>query len=403
MKNYFDVIVIGTGPAGLFSAINIKNKSVLILEKNSKPAKKLLISGAGRCNITNSGDLNHYLTKYSDKKNFVQPSLKEFTNYQLLEYFSKNGLNCYMDKNGKYFPETDDAHDFLNILIDSCNKNRVKINYNSKVIDIKKNDDIFSIETEELIYNAKIVIIGTGGLSYPTTGTTGDGYRFAKKFGHKIIPTRPALTSIKIRDYSYKEIEGISLKKITISKIENNKTISNTGDIVFTRNGFSGPGIIDFSRFLNNDDEILINFSELKGEEIETNILNEMNKNGKVSIKKVLKFTNLPERLLEQFLLNLGIEDDMQISKLSKENRKKIVNEIVAKKLIIDKVNGFNMAMVTAGGVDTKEVNRKSMESKLIENLFFVGEVLDVDGDTGGYNVQFAFSSGYLAAKKINL
>lgn len=405
IKNY-DVIVIGAGPAGLFSALSINNKKILILEKNSKPGKKLLISGAGQCNFTNYCSLDEFFNKFGNKGSFLKPALYNFSNKDSIKFFEMLGVDCEVREDNKVFPKSYKANDILNALIDKCIQNKVEIKYNSIINDIEYDIDkeLFRIKTSDVLYVCDYLIIATGGKSYPQTGSTGDGYIFAQKLGHNVVALSPALTPVYVEDYKFKDLSGISLKQISISLWRHNKKINSfKGDMLFTHKNISGPVIINNSRYIEVGDVLRLNFTDFSNAEdfkqfFEQRILS----SGNLNVKTVIRELNIPKRLID-IILNLSDIDQNKIcSELNKNSRKKLIEFLSSFPLRVTELGDFNVAMVTKGGVSTKEINPKSMESKIIKNLYFIGEVIDIDGDTGGFNIQAAFSMGKLAGQNIN-
>ncbi len=398
------VIIIGAGPSGLFTAINIsKEKKVIIIEKQLSPAKKLLIAGSGRCNITNISNINSFFNHYNNKRKFLIHQLKSYTNIDLINFFKQNNLDIVVDKNGKVFPETENSRDVLEILLSNLKSKYTQIRFNENITKVDKKDNLFIIVTENCTYLSEYLIIASGGKSYPTTGSTGDGYNYAKYFGHTIIKPKPALTPVKILNYTFSNLAGLSFDNIKINLIRNNRVIkSHIGDIGFTHTGLSGPGILDFSRYFENGDTLSLNLLDIDIADFNNKFIEATRENGKINIKNFLKKMNLAESLITEILNELNINPAEQIANINKDSRAKIGDRFCNCKFIIEKVGDYNVAMVTAGGISTNEINPASMESSIISNLFFVGEVIDIDGDTGGYNLQFAFSSAYKAAKSIS-
>ncbi|OGU57547.1 MAG: hypothetical protein A2X64_04720 [Ignavibacteria bacterium GWF2_33_9] len=397
-----DIIIIGAGPTGLFTAVNINGKSILILEKKPTAGKKLLMSGSGRCNITQSGSISDFFNHYGDGKRFLIPALKEFTNNNLIEYLRIHGLRT-IDIKGKIFPESEDAYDVLDLLLKECKKKKVSINYNENIQKIEVIDKCFSILTDKDSYRCNQLVISTGGKSYPTTGSTGDGYHFAKALGHTIEKAKPALAPVYIKNYTFSELSGISLENRKIAIVRNNQTIrTNQGDIGFTHWGFSGPGILDLSRYIEANDTLKINLINQNPETFREHINQTAINDNKITIKKYLKTFAIPESLIKLILADLNVEPSSHISGISKVQRNEIIRLFCEYPFIVQRTGDFNIAMATKGGVSLKEVSSKTMESKLVKNLYFAGEVLDIDGDTGGYNLQAAFSTGYLVAKNIS-
>jgi hypothetical protein len=401
------VIIIGAGPAGLFAAIKAKNRNndVLVLEKNSQAGKKLLMSGAGQCNLTHTGDVDDFLEHYGDNNMFMISTLYQFDNRALLDFFRKRGIDFIKDDNGKFFPSSLKAADILNVLINECRNKDIKINYNSAVnkVDFKKENNSFIVSTDENKYQSDYLVIAAGGKSYPTTGSSGDGYEFAEELGHNIVAPEPALTPVDIKYYSFSDLAGISLQNAELSLWRNKKVIKRwTGDILFTHSGLSGPGILNHSRYIKADDLIKINLLKVKNEAVLDKIfIKKIDENGNKLIKNVISEFHLPNRLLYAVLDKIKIDKNKKAAQLNKDERKKIVKILYSLKLNVDKTASFNQAMVTKGGIALSEIDPSSMESKLKPGLFAVGEVLDIDGDTGGYNLQAAFSTAYAAGKEI--
>lgn len=402
-RNYgkeFDLIIIGAGPAGLFTAVNIKNgKQVLVLEKNAVPGKKLLISGSGRCNMTHSGDISEFFNHYGDNSRFLKTALRQFSNDDLMNFFREKGLGIIIDKNGKVFPRSGNSRDVLAILIDECKKNNVRIDYNEAVLKVEKRDRGFWIKTKNNEYICHKLVISTGGKSYPSSGSSGDGYDLAKDLGHTIVSPKPALTPGFIKNYKLGEISGVSLQNRTVYLYRDNKKIrEHRGDIGFTHTGLSGPGILDFSRYMEKTDILKIDFANRKGEDFTRTFIEAAEREGKISIGKFLKGYDIPVSLVRIILRELGLDRNEKLAFINKKMRNRVVDSFCEYPFVIENIGGFDIAMVTRGGISLNEVSSKTIGSKLVKDLFFAGEVLDIDGDTGGYNIQAAFSTGYLAA-----
>jgi predicted Rossmann fold flavoprotein len=391
------LIVIGTGPAGLFAAANIKNKKVLILEKNKEIGKKLLVSGTGQCNLTHDGKIYEFFDKYGDKKNYMKKILKRFTNDEAINFFEEKGLEFIKDKNGKYFPKSLKAKDVLNILIDEISKNGHEIKTDSKVVKIAKGDN-FRVFTKEEEYNSKAVLIATGGKSYPRLGTSGDGYKFAEYFGHSVVRPKPALTPVKIKNFNLQVLSGTSFKEAKV-KIKG-KDVENTDDLLITHLGFSGPAIIDFSRYIDDNDVLQVSFLNFKNKEVfREDFWSKLKKYQNETIFSVLKKYDLTKKFILKMLNDLSISEKSFCGNINKDNRNNIVDYLIDHEYYVDELFGYDQAMVTAGGIDLKEIDVKTMMSKKVDGLFFAGEVLDVDGNTGGYNLQFALTTGEIVSE----
>ncbi|NVO21184.1 MAG: NAD(P)/FAD-dependent oxidoreductase [Bacteroidetes bacterium] len=401
--NRFDTIIIGGGPAGIFAAINCDHGDVLLLERNEKPGKKLLIAGSGRCNITHEGQIKDFYDHYGKNGKFLKVALHTFTNIDLINFFSSRGLNTITDKNGKVFPYTERSGDVLSLLLSESAKKGVQLRTHEKVTNIGIREDFFKVISSVSEYRCRKLVIATGGLSYPKTGSTGDGYLFARQLGHTIVPTRPSLTPVFVSDFPFVDLAGVSLtdRKISIFR-ENRKIDEHTGDIGFTHKGLSGPGILDFSRSIMEKDELRINFLDISSEELRNLIIESTEKQGKATLQTFFKSHELPRSLVKALLDQAGIDPECTLARVTRDMRNCLIRFFCECSFKIDRVGGYNMAMVTTGGVNLDEINPKNMESRLVPNLFFIGEVLDIDGDTGGYNLQAAFSTGYLAAQALN-
>jgi predicted Rossmann fold flavoprotein len=398
-----DILIIGAGPAGLFTAINCKGSKVILLEKNTVPGKKLLISGTGRCNLTHDCKLNDFFDHYGENHRFLKTALHGFTNFELIRFLNEHGLETVVDKNGKVFPASQKASDVLQLLVNVCNRNKVEIACNQQITKITKTETGFEVKANSGIFNSRFLVITTGGMSYPTTGSTGDGYHFAKLFGHSIVPPKPSLSPVFIHDYTLASISGVSVQNKTVYLYRGDKKITeHSGDIGFTHKGLSGPGILDFSRHILSGDILKMNFIDLKADDFRNELIKVSEKEGKTAIQTYLKKFDLPRSLVLLILKSIKIEPETRLAEITKIQRNQLVTAFCEFPFTVEKVGGFNTAMVTAGGVSLEEVNPKTMESKLVPGLYFAGEVLDIDGDTGGYNLQAAFSMGYLVGKGIS-
>jgi len=391
------VLIIGAGPAGLFAAIHCSGTKVIVLEKNEKPGKKLLISGTGRCNITHDCRPGDFFEHYGDNHRFLKTAIHAFTNTDLIGFFNSHGLETVVDKNGKVFPASQKSEDVLKVLIRECTNRNVEVACRQQVLNIEKSSTGFVVKTSGGVFASRILVIATGGMSYPATGSTGDGYHFAKQLGHAIVPPKPSLSPVFVRNYAMASIAGVSVQDKLIYLYRGDKKLGeHRGDIGFTHKGLSGPGILDFSRHILSGDQLRINFIDDKADNFRNTLINALEKEGKTAIQTYLKKYDLPRSLMLLILKSIPIEPEIRLAEITKSQRNQLVAAFCEYPFVVEKVGGFNMAMATAGGVSLAELNPKTLESKLVPGLYFAGEVLDIDGDTGGYNLQAAFSTGYL-------
>ncbi|MBS5883316.1 MAG: NAD(P)/FAD-dependent oxidoreductase [Clostridium sp.] len=398
------VIVVGAGPAGIMASLSAsKNNEVTLIERNSEIGKKLKLTGGGRCNITNNRDIEEFFDKIVTNKKFLYSALYTFSNTTLLEYFSNNNLEYKVEYDQKVFTKSDKADEVIEIFKRDLMKNDVKVLYNTKVNDFIIEDEIIKgIITEEgkKIY-ADSVIVTTGGKSYPTTGSDGSMYDILQKHGHTINPLYPALIPLVTKEGFIKNLQGISMKEVIISTTIKKKNIQRQGDMIFTHFGISGPGVLKFSSYINKilkEKEVEIKLDFLP--EISKNELSEIiRSNSNKSLLNNLK-AYLPQNFVKE-ILNILSLSEVKIAELKKEDELKLIEYIKEMPLTVEDTITIKAAMVTSGGVSVKEINASTMESKKIKNLFFAGEVIDIDAETGGYNLQMAFSTGYLAGSSI--
>jgi predicted Rossmann fold flavoprotein len=404
----YDLIVVGAGPSGLFCAVNSAQigRKILLLEKKDSPGRKLLISGCGQCNITHEGDIADFLDHYGYSGRFLRPALLGFTNCDLISFFKERRLAFCTENGGKIFPKTMRSRDVLDVLMKECEFKGVHLKCGQIVRSLSRAEDGFTVHCGERCYRSPLLVIATGGRSYPATGSTGDGYRLARELGHSITEIGPALTPVIIRDYPFSGLAGISIPELKVSIYRQKKIREGQGDILFTHQGLSGPGILDLSRFIRAGDTLKISFvPEERRQDLEEWLLCRMRADGSRRLRSMLAelpfCEPLPARLIDGILEISNIPREQRFANLSREMRNSLVDNLTALPLVVSELGGFDVAMVTRGGVALKEVNPKTMESRLVKGLYLVGEVLDIDGDTGGYNLQAAFSTAMLAAGSI--
>jgi len=366
------------------------------------PGKKLLLTGSGQCNFTHSGDIEYFIDKYGKNGRFLRPAFLNFFNKELSHFFKNNGIDYFIREDGKYFPKSLCSREILDLLKTKILKNGHKIYTNNRVININKKNNTFLVSTKENVFKARKLLLTTGGASFPKTGSTGDGHVLAESFGHNIIPLRPALSPLIIKDHSC-ELAGISLRKIKATIIRNKKRIaSSKGDLLFTHIGLSGPAILSISKKALKDDTISISeISNISGKELKDKLRNLIMNNKKNKIKNILRSFDIPKRILILILKESGIDPDKVSSEIKKSDIESLYDNIKEITFKIKRVCGFDTSMCTAGGISLKEIDPYTMESKLVKGLYFAGEVLDIDGETGGYNLQAAFSTARLAIDNI--
>lgn len=401
------VIVIGAGPAGIMSAITASKKhEVILLDGNDRIGKKLFITGKGRCNVTNAKDISEFFDYIYGNPHFLYSSLYSFTNEDTINFFENQGIKLKTERGGRIFPSSDKSSDIIKGLFNELKSNNVQIKLNSKVTNILyENNKILGVE----INSAQRIlgdyfIIATGGASYPLTGSTGDGYKFAKKLGHSIIDLKPSLVPIELNEKWLKEVMGLSLKNISLSILKNSKIIyKEQGEMLFTSYGMSGPLVLKASRFIKSDFDYIaildlkpaLEINELD-KRIQKDFLKYQNKEFKNSLNDLL-----PQKIIPLIIKLSGISENKKVNVITKEERKNLVYVIKNIKMNIKGLRPIDEAIVTAGGVNTLEIDPSTMKSKVIKNLSFAGEVIDVDAFTGGYNVQIALSTGYIAGNNL--
>jgi len=406
----FDIAVIGAGPAGCMAAIRAAElgKKVVIIERNEDIGKKILLSGKGRCNITNSAPLDTFVEKFQKEGNFFRSAFFSFFNQDLIGFFESRGLKMKIERQNRIFPDTDSALSVVNILKGALSKNKVTILYKSRLASIKKKNNLFELQMSDTDkISAKKVILATGGKSYKETGSTGDGFNIAYKLGHTIIRLKPWLVPLKTKEAWVKELQGLGLKNVRIIfKAGKKKIASPIGEIMFTHFGISGPLVLDLSgdivSALTKDEKANL-FIDLKPalqtEELENRLLNEFKDNGSTQINNLFKVL-LPVRLIPVFIRLLKMDPERKASQITQKDRGAILSLLKAFPLTITGSLPIEEAMVTGGGISLKEINPRTMESKIIPGLYFAGEIIDGAASSGGFNIQRAFSTGYLAGEK---
>ncbi len=427
------VIVIGGGPAGMFAAyFAAKNgHQVTLLEQNEKLGKKLYITGKGRCNITNASDMEDLFNNVCSNPKFLYSAFYSYTNDQVVEFFENYGLRTKVERGNRVFPVSDHSSDVIATLTKALKDVGVQVHLHTRVAKIlteefldengqtvvadKKTKVLKQVVNGVVLENGKTlfadaVILATGGISYPSTGATGDGYRFAEKMNHKIVEPTPSLVPFEIKEGWVTEMQGLALKNVAITiDCEGKKLYEDFGEMLFTHFGVSGPMILsasasikpsyfkDFTRDLTLKIDLK---PALDKEQLDKRILKDFeeakNKQYKNSIQKLL-----PSKMIPIIIELSGIDPDKKVNEITKEERMALVNLIKGLPMTIIGLRGWNEAIITKGGVSVKNVNPSTMESKMVSGLYFAGELLDLDAMTGGYNLQIAWSTGYLAGNSI--
>lgn len=389
-------IVVGGGPAGMMAAYSSKQNGddVLLIEKNARMGKKLLMTGHGRCNVTNNCDIQTFMKNINSNPKFMYSVLSQFSSYDMLDFLDNNNCPTKEEDNHRMFPTTDSAFTILELfesLLDD-----VIIHTNEEVISLIIEDSVCKgVKTKYESYYADKVILCTGGKSYPLTGSNGSGYEMVKDI-HTVSDCRPALTSLVIKEEWLKNCQGLAIQNVEIH-IKKKKY---KGDVLFTHFGLSGPVILNVSSLFDFNNAVieLDLFSKYNEEEFNQYILNLISKFQKKRLNTMLSSV-LPARFVDEMLKYLKIDGSTNVSEIKKEQRKKIVYTLKHLQVNVLETRGFKDAMVTKGGISTKEINPNTLESKKIQNLKFAGEIIDVDAKTGGFNLQIAWSTGYVAGK----
>lgn len=406
MKN---VAVIGGGAAGLMAAYAAaKNgNAVTLFEKNEKCGKKIYITGKGRCNLTHECSPEEFLSNVVNNPKFLTGAVYAFSPESCMRFFEDGGLKLKTERGARVFPVSDKASDVTKCLLNYCKKENVVFKYGEKILKINiLNSTLSDIISTKGTYSFDCVIVCTGGISYPATGSTGDGFKFAEETGHNIIPLKQGLCGLNLKGSFFKQLQGLTLKNVELSVFYNEKLLKRFfGEMLFTHFGISGPIVLSASSIINRLDINKIKLSvdlkpALTEELLENRILRDFSEAQNKSIANCLK-SLLPSALIDETLRRSGISADKKVNCITKEERRRLLTTVKNFDMLISSLREFEEAIITSGGVDVKQINPKTMESKIVKGLYFCGEVLDVDAFTGGFNLQIAFSTGFAAGNSI--
>lgn len=416
------VCVIGGGAAGLMAAYAAgeKGNRVILIEKNEKLGKKIYITGKGRCNFTNDVPPEDFFPNIVRGEKFLRGAIYTFSSEKTIEFFEKYGLTVKTERGNRVFPISDHASDVTKTLQKACQNVGVEFNLNEKVLDIRVNHDqnsamsdisimsrVIEIITDKGSYSCDYVIVATGGVSYPSTGSTGDGYIFGEKFGHKVIDLKCGLCGLNLQGETYKTLQGLTLKNVALEIEEDGKSVyRDFGELLFTHFGVSGPIVLSASSMINRRNlsalKVYLDLKPALDEQtLDKRLLREFDNGKNKQICNVLNEL-LPQKLIGIVLKESGILEKKPVNVITKEERSRLIKALKRLPFKIKSLRGFEEAIITSGGIDTSEINPKTMESKKVKGLKFCGEVLDVDAFTGGFNMQIAFATGYVAGSTIS-
>lgn len=400
-----EIGIIGAGASGIFTAINAKDEKnkVTLIEKNEKIGKKLFITGKGRCNITNAKFFDEFLDNIIVNKKFMYSSFTNFDNYALMDFFEKQGLKLTVQRGDRVFPKSEKSSDVIKLFEKLLVDKKIDLKLNENAQKIKKESNKFIVKTNKNTYEFDKVVIATGGLSYPLTGSNGDGYKFAKDFSHNIISQKPGLCPIKISDNDLDSLNGISLKNVSLNVECEKKNYRQFGEMLIGKKFFTGPIVLTMSSLINRE-KVKNIYIDLKAgldfEKLDNRLIRDFENNSNKDIGNILKKLLL-NAFVDVVLKRAEINPHTKANQITKEERQRLVDVIKHFDLKFEGLSPIKNAIITSGGVDCKELNPKSMESKKVPGLYFVGEVTDVDALTGGYNLQIAFSQAFACAKDL--
>lgn len=404
---FHEIAVVGGGPAGIMAAIRAAElgKDAVLVERNRSLGRKILITGKGRCNITNSADIDSFMDKFGRNGQFLRSAFQAFFNEDLMEFFRKNGPGVKVERQGRVFPSDDRSMSVVKALEKSLMENKVPVMLEVRVMEIRHDAGIFTLRLSgggEVM--AKKVILATGGASYKATGSTGDGFHFAKLLGHTFNPLRPGLVPLKTREKFAADMQGLTLKNIKITfECDGKRLGSDVGELLFTHFGVSGPLVLDMSAqvvaMLDSKKPVYISIDLKPGldeEQIDNRILRDIGEHGSISIRTMLKGM-LPAKMVPVFAKLLKLDTAKRINQLTAAERRGIAGLMKSFVLTVTEPLPLEEAMVTCGGIPVKDIDPRTMASRIVPGLYFAGEMIDASAPSGGYNLQQAFSTGYLA------
>ena len=402
------VVIIGAGAAGLMAAVTAgrNGHEVILIEKNDRFGKKLAITGKGRCNVTNDSPVDELIKNVPVNGRFLYSAFNTFSSYDTIEFFENAGVKLKTERGNRVFPESDKAQDIVNALVSEMKKYDVKTIKGTAVKIIEENGCINGIMLSDgKIINSERVILATGGVSYPTTGSTGDGYKFARELGHTVTEIRPSLVPLVAMEDFCKEMMGLSLKNVAITLFENGKKkYTDFGEMLFTHFGVSGPVILSASAHMKKNVDCYSIEIDLKPaldeSALDKRILRDFEKYSKRDFINSLSDL-LPQKMIPVIVKLSGIDPRKTVCEITKEERKKLGYLLKHLTINVKAFRPVSEAIITSGGIKISEINPSTMESKIISGLYFAGEIIDVDAYTGGFNLQIAFSTGYLAGNNL--
>lgn len=404
-----DVAVLGGGPAGMMAAYAAacQGRKVVLVEKNEKLGKKLFITGKGRCNLSNDCDRQDFFEQVVRNPKFLMSSFNRLSNHALVDLFEKYGLHTKVERGGRIFPVSDKSSDVIKALTKMLNGEGVEVLLNTKVHTVTKDKTGFILDAGKRKIDCQKLILATGGLSYPQTGSTGDGYKWAEAFGHRIVQTHPALVPLEDSYNFCAQMQGLTLKNVAFTLFQNNTPIyAEQGELLFTHFGLSGPVVlsassyIDFNKKMTGLYAVIDLKPALHTEKLDARLLRDIKENSNKQLKTYIPAL-LPSKMVQPFLEQAQLNGQKPLNSMTKEERKRLNENLKNFRIEIAGPRPIEEGIITAGGVDIKQVDPKTMESRVVSGLYFAGELLDVSALTGGFNLQIAFSTGFCAGTSI--